>query len=176
MKDRWQERWKAVVGFEGLYQVSNLGRVRSLDRIVPHKLYGTMKVKGRIRQLSPGGKNRMYLMVTLSKNGVKTGNMVHHLVAAAWFGPRPDGQEVCHGKNGQRDNSVCNLRYDTRVNNGLDRRRDGTHGGRPVRRSDGVEYINMQVAAEETDCYSNNIWKVCQGKRKRAGGCGWEYV
>lgn len=43
-----RERWKDIIGYKGLYQIANLGRVRSMDRIVPHKLYGMMKVKGRI--------------------------------------------------------------------------------------------------------------------------------
>lgn len=157
-----------MIDFEGLYQASNLGWVRSLDRIVRHRLGVTQLRKGRILRFVPSGPNRSYLAVSLSKDGVVTKVLVHRLVAAAWIGPCPDGQEVCHGPNGQRDNSVSNLSYGTRSDNKLDKRRDGTHGGRPIRRSDGVDFINMHVAAEETGCNDGNICAVCKGRRKTA--------
>lgn len=170
------ERWKDVIGYKGLYQAGNLGRVRSLDRIVPHRRYGTVKLQGRILRPAPSGPNKRYLAVSLSKGGIGTKVLVHRVVAAAWLGPCPDGHEVCHGPNGQRDNSVSNLRYDTRQNNGLDRRRDGTDRGRPVKRSDNVKFISLNVAAEESGCKSSNISKVCNGHRERAGGYGWEFI
>jgi hypothetical protein len=114
--------------------------------------------------------------VDLSKNGNQRTILVHRLVAAAWIGPRPDGQQVRHGPNGVSDNSVSNLCYGTLSENQKDRRRDGTHRGRRVRRSDGVEFINMHVAAEETGCRYSHIWDVCNGRRKTAGSYGWEYV
>lgn len=129
--------------------------------------------KGRI--LRPG-LSSSHLTVVLCKNGIRTTVCVHRLVAEVWLGSCPAGMEVCHGPNGQLDNSVSNLRWDTRTNNNLDKRRDGTHGGRCVKRSDGVEFINMQVAAEETSCNSTHISKVCKGERKTTGGYGWEYI
>ena len=153
--------------------MSDLGRVRSMDRIVADKRTGTAKLKGRIMQ---PGRRGSHLAVGLSKGGIKTTIRIHRLVAAAWIGPCPDGLEVCHGPNGQMDNSVGNLRYDTHSNNGLDKRRDGTHRGRCVRRSDSVEFINLHVAAEESGCHYTNIWLVCNNKRKTAGGYGWEYI
>lgn len=167
------EQWRDVVGFEGLYQVSNLGRVKSLDRIVPHPTGGPKKLKGRVLRTTLSG---MRLAVTLWKGGIGTVIQVHRIVAKVWLGPCPDGMEVCHGLNGHLDNSVSNLRYDTHTNNLLDRRRDGTHSGRCVKRSDGVEFINMHVAAEESGCHSSSICEVCRGKRKSAGGYGWEYT
>lgn len=167
------ERWKDVVGYEGLYQVSDCGRIKSLDRIVPDKRTGPKKLKGRI--LRPGTTGS-YLVVGLCKDGIQTTVRVHRLVAEAWLGPCPDGMEVCHGPNGQMDNSVSNLRYDTYVNNALDRREHGKYGGRPVRRSDGVEYISLAVAAEETGCRHQYISLVCNGKRKTTGGYSWEYI
>ncbi len=159
--------------------MSDLGRVQSMDRIVPDTRHGpgsNRKLKGRI--LRPIGLSRYspYLMVTLCKGGVATTIAVHRVVASAWIGPCPDGQEVCHGTNGKLDNSVSNLRYDTRSKNELDKRRDGTHCGRPVRRSDGKEFISLHVAAEETGCYASGIWRACNNKRKTAGGYGWEYA
>lgn len=167
------EQWRDVVGYEGLYQVSNLGRVKSLDRVVQRKLGGPARRKGRVLRSMLSG---AYLVVGLYKGGIKTTIAVHRVVAAAWIGPCSDGQEVCHGPNGKLDNSVSNLSYGTRSSNILDRRRDGTHCGRPVRCSDGKEYISMKVAAEETGCDVSGIWAVCNGHRKRTGGYGWTYI
>lgn len=166
------ERWRDIIYYVGLYQVSDLGRVSSLDRVVTGP-WGPCKLKGRI--LRPA-LSSSHLVVALYKDGIPTTKRVHQLVAQAWIGPCPDGMEVCHGPNGKLDNSVSNLRYDTRSNNALDCRRDGTHGGRPVRRSDGVEYINMRVAAEESGCNPGHICNVCRGISKTTGGYGWEYV
>lgn len=169
------EQWKDVIGYEGYYQVSNLGRVRSVDRVVRGRQNSTKKLKGRILQSLPIN-GYGYLIVNLYKNGTKRTDRVHQLVARAWIGPCPNGQQVRHGPNGKLDNSVFNLCYGTRSEDGLDKRRDGTHGGRPVRRSDGIKFINMHVAAEETGCRYQHIWAVCNGQQKTAGGYGWEYI
>jgi hypothetical protein len=169
------EQWKDVIGFVGYYQVSDQGRGRSVDRVVPHGRGFTRRLRGQIMSLGP--LNRYgHLGLGLSKNGVVTSFLVHQLVAAAWIGPCPDGQQVRHGPAGHLDNSVGNLCYGTGSQDGYDKRRDGTHGGRPVRRSDGVEFINMHVAAEETGCRYQNISKVCRGLRTMCGGYGWRYA
>lgn len=169
-----KEQWRDVVNYEGFYQVSNLGQVRSVDRVVPHARCGELKVKGRILRLSPA--SRGYFTVHLCQKGTQRTVYVHQLVAIAWIGPYPNGQQVRHGSNGKLDNSISNLCYGTQSEDGLDRRRDGTHGGRPVRRSDGVEFINMHVAAEESNCWYESIWAVCNGRYRTAGGYGWDYI
>lgn len=168
-----KEQWQDVAGYKGFYQASDLGRIKSLDRIVIHRLNGPVKLKGKV--LSPG-MTGPYLSVSLSKGGIQTTVRVHRLVAEAWLGPCPDGMEVCHGEGGQLDNSISNLSYGTRSDNNFDKRRDGTHRGRPVRRSDGVKFINMHIAAEETGCHQNSICRVCKGKQKTSGGYGWTYL
>lgn len=168
------EKWRDVVGYSGYYQVSDLGRVRSVDRVVRDKRGGPRKLKGRF--LRPRPDKSGHLAVVLCNEGNQRTIYVHRVVAAAWIGPCPDGQQVKHGPNGVADNSVANLCYGTRSEDGLDKRRDGTHGGRADRRSDGKEFINMRVAAEETGCDYRGIWNVCNGKNKTAGGYGWEYV
>lgn len=169
------EQWRDVLDYEDSYQVSNLGRVRSLDRIVPHKKFGTWKRRGRLLCSQPTDRCG-HLAVRLYIEGIGRTIQVHRLVAAAWIGPCPSGQQVRHGPNGVMDNSVSNLCYGTPSEDGLDKRRDGTHTGRPVRRSDGTEFISLQVAAEETGCKYTGISKVCNGHRKTAGGFGWEYI
>lgn len=163
------------MGYEELYQVSDMGRVRSVDRVVSHGRGGLRKLKGRI--LRPFSISRLgHTGVDLRKEGTRRTIYIHRLVAAAWIGPCPDGQQVRHGSNGVADNSVSNLCYGTISDNHFDKRRDGTHGGKAVRRSDGIEFINMCMAAEETDCRANHIGAVCRGQRRTTGGYGWEYV
>ena len=162
------ERWRDIPGYEDYYAVSNLGRVRSIggrkyrrkDLIlsaIPNNIYG-------------------HLSVNLYKRGTRRTFTVHRLVAAAWIGPCPDGQQVRHGSNGKLDNSISNLCYGTKSQDQLDRRRDGTYNGRHVRRSDGVEFINMTLAAKETGCQVQSIWGTCNGRQHTGGGYGWEYV
>lgn len=169
------ERWRWVVGYERLYQVSDHGQVRSVDRVVQHPRGGPTKRKGGI--LRAGPKSQLgHLGVKLWKDGKPRNVHIHRVVAAAWIGSCPMGQQVRHGPNGIGDNSVGNLCYGTRIQNSLDCRRDGTHGGCAVVRSDGVEFINMHVAAEESGCMYQHIWSCCNGCRKTTGSYGWRYV
>lgn len=169
------EQWRDVVGYEGAYQVSNLGRVRSVDRIVIDALGRRYALKGQL--LRPRMTRKYgYLAVTLFNRGARHPARIHRLVATAWIGPCPDGQQVRHGSDGRLDNSVSNLCYGTRSEDGFDKRRDGTHGGRTVRRGDGIEFMSMAVAAEESGCDRQGIWNTCNGKYRTAGGYGWEYV
>lgn len=123
------EIWKAVPGFEGIYEVSNLGRVRSLDRIVDVVgRWGTLerrRYKGRIIKPRVGATHN-YLMVLLCVNGKKTGRTVHSLVLEAFVGPCPPGQEGRHRNCQSCDNRLSNLCYGTRRENRDDSRKEGT--------------------------------------------------
>jgi hypothetical protein len=119
------ERWVPVVGYEGLYEVSDLGRVRSLDRVVgdrQRRIRGVV-LKGTPRSLrgTRGGINTR-LGVCLCKGGKTRTHFVHALVLAAFVGPRPDGYQACHGPGGPQDNRLSNLRWDTPESNWDDRR------------------------------------------------------
>ena len=168
------EQWKWVAGYVGYYEVSDLGRVRSVDRVVKHHREGPKRLKGRILKVTPFNRYG-HLETCLWKNGARQKVSVHRLVALTWIGPCPNGQQVRHGPKGKMDNSVGNLSYGTPSENSLDMRRDGTHTGKAVRRSDGVEFVNMYAAAEESNCDHRAVWAVCKGRRKTAGGYGWEY-
>jgi NUMOD4 motif/Bacterial regulatory proteins, gntR family len=108
------ECWLSIAGYEGLYEASDLGRIRSLPRS------GTM---GRI--LRPQRKE--YFTVNLWRDDMMRTFTVHTLVARAFLGPCPDGQQVCHGPAGRFENAVANLSYGSAAKNlGPDKRRDGT--------------------------------------------------
>lgn len=110
------EQWRAVVGFEGSYEVSDQGRVRSLDRVlvVAHPTCGFVqrRVKGRI--LRPGTTASGHQLVILEGGN---GRYVHSLVLEAFVGPAPAGTECCHNDGTQANNDLSNLRWDTRANN-----------------------------------------------------------
>jgi hypothetical protein len=122
--NRGIERWLPVVGREGLYEVSDRGRVRSLSRMVPN-IKGTGMHLYRGRLLTPW-KAEYYLKVGLSGGGKVTVRRVHVLVMEAFAGPRPDGMDVLHGPGGKLDNRLENLSNGTRAENMADRHRDGT--------------------------------------------------
>lgn len=130
-RDRVSEDWRAVVGFEGSYEVSNLGRVRSLDRTRIYQRFDqgakrmvtvTRLHKGHV--LRPGTTKSGHQLVVLKRGS--GGQYVHSLVLAAFVGPRPDGSECCHGDGDPTNNRVENLRWDTRLANVQDMIRHGT--------------------------------------------------
>lgn len=116
--------WLPILDFEGWYESSDLGRVRSLDRWIAARGGGLRFLSGRVLTQSWNGR---YYVVGLHRGGVRHTRLVHLLVAQAHLGPPMDGQEVLHGAGGARDNQVSNLSYGTHSGNMLDMRRDGTH-------------------------------------------------
>lgn len=122
------ERWLPVVGYEGYYEVSDFGRVRSLDRLVPRRGQGTLRVKGRV--LSPGTHGTEWgerFVVGLSRDGSTVNARIAPLVLAAFVGPRPAGAVACHDNGDSTDDRLSNLRWDTPRENNLDMLRHGTH-------------------------------------------------
>jgi hypothetical protein len=115
MDEATPEAWLPVIGYEGLYEVSDLGRVRSLPRF--NTAGGVLKTQFD---------RRGYGRVSLCCNGVPKVAKVHQIVAAAFIGPCPDGLMVCHGPGGSSDNRVVNLSYGTAQQNVHDKFRDGT--------------------------------------------------
>ena len=166
--------WKDIPGYEGLYQVSDSGNVRSVNRTVKQSRYGTAALKGQL--LSPGVNSDGYYTVVLSnKQGKRKSVKVHRLVASAFLEAVEGKTEVCHGDKGKQINAVTNLRYGTRRENMLDMRRDHTHCGKAVIRGDGVRYASQQEAGEAVGCSADNIRKVCKGRNKTAAGHTWRY-
>jgi predicted XRE-type DNA-binding protein len=115
------ERWLPVVGFEGAYEVSDLGRVRSLDRQWQQMSKGgnlyTHKVQGKM--LRPGRMTAGHLSVALGRGQSKC---VHSLVLEAFVGPRPSRFEARHLNGDEADNRLDNLQWSSRGDNGRDKK------------------------------------------------------
>jgi hypothetical protein len=129
--DQSVERWLPVVGYEGLYEVSDQGRVRGLPRLVKGKLGSQRLQPGKV--LSPALHRNGYLVVILQNDRRRPDGKklrykqgVHRLVASAFLGECPEGMECCHINGIPSDNRVSNLRWDTRTGNQRDRVKHGT--------------------------------------------------
>jgi hypothetical protein len=167
--------WKDVVGYCGFYQVSNTGKVRSVDRIITDSLGRTRKMKGK--ELTPSFDSNGYFMISLSR-GCSKSRLVHQLVCESFLGSRPEGKEVLHGPAGCRDNTISNLRYGSKSQNAKDRVRDGTQhlNIRKVIRDDGVIFPSATSAAKDCGATVSNLISVCRKKRRAAGGFSWSYL
>jgi hypothetical protein len=119
-----------VVGYEGYYEVSDLGRVRSLDRVATRSGGSHPRpIRGQVLaiQTRDNGSGYTTQAISLSREGQRRARSVHALVIASFVGPRPAGAEVCHNNGDGTDNRLLNLRYDSRSGNVLDTVRHGTH-------------------------------------------------
>lgn len=116
-----EEIWKDIPGYEGRYQVSNMGRVKSLERKVrsvnwySHKEFWRT-VRERILRPSSVRTGHLYVVLGHGKSGVP----VHQLVMRAFVGNPPNGMEVRHLNGDPADNRLENLKYGTRTENILD--------------------------------------------------------
>ena len=109
------ERWLAVVGYEGFYEVSDLGRVRSLNRIVRGNGFCTQLRTGRI--LRPDSRRHGYQMVMFSSCSVRTRELVHRVVLKAFCGLPLPGMQADHIDCDPSNNRLSNLRWVTPAEN-----------------------------------------------------------
>lgn len=110
------EVWKDIPGYEGFYMVSNVGRVKTLNRQVLNERYGQQILITRpekILSLSISKKQKGYSVVTLHINKKGKQFFVHRLVAEAFIGPRPEGLFVNHIDGDKLNNTPTNLEYVT---------------------------------------------------------------
>lgn len=115
--------WRPVVGFEGRYEVSSDGKVRSIDQSGVGSR-GRLKFRpGRELSACPAGKSRGHLVVNLGRKQ----RYVHHLVLEAFAGLRPEGTEARHLDDDPSNNHLDNLAWGTRRENVLDQVRNGIH-------------------------------------------------
>lgn len=149
------ERWKDIPGYEGFYQVSDLGRVRRTK-------------SGRV--LKPHYNGHGYIQALLSKRGERKHKAVHRLVASAFI-PNPEGKPQINHKNGVKsDNTVSNLEWCTASENLTHRHRvlglPGCRSKKVVCLETGVVYPSAKAAAEAIGVNRTAVAQCCLGTQK----------
>ncbi|QMV33390.1 hypothetical protein F1_00027 [Ralstonia phage Heva] len=117
------EQWKPVPGYEGLYEVSSAGHVRSLTRHGYRNRRGGVCAGIALERFTD---NTGYWYVNLSRGGKARKRAVHIMVLEAFVGAAPDGMEACHGDGDRKNAALFNLRWDTRKANAADKEIHGT--------------------------------------------------
>ena len=165
-----KEIWKPVVGYEGLYEVSNWGRIKSIKF-------------GKERILNPGTNSCGYLHVGLYKNGKRKIFLVHRLVAEAFI-PNPNNLPcINHKDENKLNNSVENLEWcNSKYNNTYGTRieRISKKLSKPVLQYtlDGVfvrEWPSTMQAEREGGFNQAHIWMCCKGEQKTHKNFIWKY-
>lgn len=173
-----EEVWKSVPGYEGIYEVSDQGRVKSLARETNNQ-YGKTDII-----MSPGWSPNGYYFVTLCKNGVHKNARIHRLVAEAFI-PNPGGLPQVNHKDCDRSNNKAeNLEWCTaeyNINYADRNKKAGVKSAIPVfqytKCGEFVKRYDSAVQAEkETGIASQNISKCRAGKLPSAGGFVWKYA
>lgn len=119
-----RETWKDIPGYEGLYSVSDQGRVKSLARLVRSGT-ATRSVRERVRHITHPGDTYSRIRLSGGAKGTAT-KLVHQLVMLAFVGPLPEGEVTRHLNSTKTDNRLINLCYGTQAENMQDAREAGT--------------------------------------------------
>lgn len=120
-----KEKWRDVIGYEGLCRVSSLGRVKSLGRWTRTKGTGMAFRKGKILTPVQTCKKSRYMIISLCREGKCRNALIHRLVLEAFVGPCPDGMECRHLNGNPTDNRLTNLKWGTPIENATDRELHG---------------------------------------------------
>ena len=177
MENFRNEIWKDIPNYEGLYQASNLGRIKSLERT--DVLGRRLKEKILKPQINRSG----YYQVGLWKNSNEKFYLVHRLVWIAFNGQIPEGLQVNHISERKSENRLSNLnlmtsKENTNYGTGIERRTKSK--SKPVLQftlEDILikEYPSIKQAERETGFSHQNICACCNGKYKTTHGFKWKY-
>ena len=170
-----QEIWKDIKGYEGFYQVSNMGRVKSLDREIIYKDGRVYKYNGQIIKTYKNNNNG-YLTVTLRKNSnIKTFD-VHRLVALHFVEGYKDGLVVNHIDEDKTNNKYTNLEWCTYSYNNSYGNHNINHSKKILCITTGKIFNSIKECCNEYDLDNSTVVKVCKGKRKQTKGYEFAYI
>jgi hypothetical protein len=171
-----KEIWRDIEGYEGLYQVSNLGRVKSLGN-------GGSNSKERIRKLSK--EKCGYLFVALSKNGIKKQYKVHRLVASAFI-PNHNNLPYVNHKDECKTNNACsnlewcdakyNINYGTAIERRVQKQKNNNRSKSVLCIDTGIIYPSISEAQRQTGFSEKGISLCCRKLQDKCGGFHWIYT
>lgn len=167
-----EEIWKDIPGYEGYYQASNLGNIRSVDRVVINgsgKNSHTSHIKGKMLKQYISRKNG-YAYVALSVNGVSKTKRVHVLIAKTWIDNPCNKPQVNHIDGNKANNNINNLEWVTQSENMLHAYNTGLEkkNGKAVIDLDTREIFETITDAAKSigiNCRCSMIQRVCDGRR-----------
>lgn len=169
--NEYTEQWLPVLGYEGVYEVSDLGRIRSLDREVVDFPGGSPRVRtfyGRLLSLYLDSRG-LYMTVRLKLNGQGHTRSVHRIVLEAFVGPCPNGMECCHANDVKDDNRLSNLRWDTSSENKYDKVSNGRdHHASRTHCKHGHEYTTQNTRLARHPKGVRRVCLTCQRRNKDA--------
>jgi hypothetical protein len=144
------EEWRPIDGYDGVYEVSNMGNVRSW----------TARSNGKL--LRSRAQRDGHILVNLAKNGRQTTYQIHRLVAEAFLGPMPSGLETRHLNGIPSDNRLANLAYGTRQENMRDKIIHGTDAGPTAENRSKTHCVRGHVFSPENTYMRAGVWRVCR--------------
>lgn len=176
------ENWKPVKGYEIFYEVSDKGRIRSLDRVTVFKDGRTRKFFGKILEIKTTNRSG-YLTIGLHDNGSQKTVLVHRLVAEAFVDNPQSYNEVNHIDQDKLNNSAENLEWCTHkenVNHGDEIERGAIKQRRNFKQLDLNGNLikiwsGFKEMQRETGFQRKSVYDCCVGKRDSYKGFRWEY-
>lgn len=174
------EEWRPIVGYEGLYEVSDWGRVKSLDRYKIDTVGRKQYHKGKVNRLYPTTNG--YIKAMLYKDGVSKNKSVHRLVAEAFI-PNPNNLPLINHKDEDKtNNSVenlewCDLKYNVNYGTAIERCHDKQKKPIIQMTMDGEIVKEYESITDAVNCgfLRSKISLCCNGKRKSSGGFRWKF-
>lgn len=191
----YHEVWKDIEGYEGIYKVSNLGRIKSYDRTISLIRLGTTvkrHVKGSLKKASIS--NNGYLQISLFKEDKKKDFLVHRLVASAFIPNTYSKRTVNHIDGDKLNNYSSNLEWATYSENHkhayddlnkkaymTGRTNELNHNSKGVVMRDELgnelnRFPSISEAERSTGILNSSIVACLKGRNKTAGGYKWNYV
>ena len=176
-----KEIWKDIQGYEGLYQISNLGRIKSLERMIITSNNITKKISEKI--LKPCLRKNGYYSIVLQKNNKSKYYTIHRLVAKEFI-PNPNNlPQVNHKDENKTNNNVNNLEWCTskyNINYGSHNERQSLSRSKTVYQySLDKKLLNVWKNTHDVNYklgyHQGNIAACCRGERKTAYNCIWSY-
>ena len=177
------EIWKDIEGYEGKYQVSNLGRVRSLPRIcISRNASGEYRFLTKVKILRTFEQRSGYRRVSFGKGKDKRAFLVHRLVGFAFVPGYREGLFINHKDENPSNNRADNLEWVTALENNIyGNHIENCHRHRAVEQltKDGhfiQRFDSIKEASKATGCRTTSIQSCCSGRFKSSLGYRWRYA